>query len=689
MKKKIIIAVVIIIVLIVAAAALLLSGFFVTPRNFDELTEVPHFDILEFQWERELAIAAEFEQYDYTFENPFIVVDPYSLNPLSALILFSTETAGDVEVTILGDDEFSTISYIHRIVPPRAEIPIIGLYAGRTNTVTLTIGSLSHDFGITTEPLPVDFPDIVLHTSDPQRMAPGLTLLTSIFESYSPLIDHNAQVRGFLSNKSIGHGTSMILLENGNMMSTGAEFMMIPYHKSYLIEFNWLGKIFRVIEVPNGIHHSIYEMPSGDILASSNNINMYESGTREDVVIIIDRVTGEVTSTFDFRLIVDETRSPHHHFDPGVVGAPIRDWMHVNAAVFDPAHNAVLVSSPIQSNVISVDADTQAINWILGPHYNYREDLQQYLLTPIGEDFIWSWAQHDPRILESSDPNIVNLILFDNGANRSFYKESSIPAVENFSRAVKYEINIADMTVRQLWDFGEQLGSAYYSTYLGNAVLLHNPSIDKSTVLINFGGMLRQDGVPIDDLIQSVMGNTVTNSAIMEVTLDGEIIFEISLHENDFTMAAGTYMATRIPLFMPESFSTLLGQAKGERVGTPPSARIPDDVTIPPIHFGAMTAELNNLHRTGNRLILDGVLYNGGQTRLLSQVMIVLRGSEGAYVFAANSGLNGRFFLSVDLNLLSPGQYRIEFIGATVEGNDAQGRRTIGHFATDNKITVK
>ncbi|MCL2366513.1 MAG: aryl-sulfate sulfotransferase [Oscillospiraceae bacterium] len=682
MKKKIIVSAITIGVILIIIAALLLLGVFVHPFAMAELTEVPTFDILEFQWHREQEILTEFAGYHYTIDDPFIVLDPYSMNPLSALIMWNAEDQADVDVVILGDDEFATFRYTHQIVPPRAEVPIIGLYAGRTNVVTLTIDGETWEYEIATEPLPVDFPDYILHMSLPEKMAPGVTLLTAIFESYSPLLDHNAQVRGFFSNKRIGHGTSMIVLENGNMLSTGDEFMMIPYHKSFLIEYNWLGKIFRVYDVSNGVHHSVFEMPNGDILASSNNINMRQTGTREDVAIIIDRQTGAVTRTFDFREIVDETRAPHHHFHPGILNAPITDWMHMNAAVFDPMHNAVITSSPTQSMVISIDAYSAEINWILGPHDHYRQDLQRYLLTPIGDGFEWSWAQHDPRILYSDDPNIINILVFDNGANRSFYEETSLAAVDNYSRAVKYRINLSDMTIEQLWQFGKELGSKYYSTYLGSAVYLGD------TVLINFGGKLRQNGVPTDDLMSSVMGITVTSSAIVEVTLDGEIVFEVSVHENDFTMAAGTYMATRIPLFIPESFSTLLGSVRGERVGAPPVSRVAEDITVPPIYFGRISADLSEVHRVGDRLVIEGTLFNDGSTRLLSRAYIILRGSSGAYVFETNSGLNGRFFASVDLTQVPSGQYQIAFVGATVEGNDALGRRTLGHFSTEYRVTV-
>jgi len=682
MKRKLLIIAAVVLTIAVAVFAALMLGFFVYPFSMSGLAEVPEFDLLEFQWNREQEILADFAQYPYTIDDPFIVIDPYDLNPLCALIIFRTEKAGVAQVVVRGDDEFSTFTYSHDIRSPRAEVPVIGLYAGRTNIITLIFDGESREYEITTEQLPVDFPDFSIHASVPAKMAPGVTLFTAIFESYSPLLDNNAQVRGFLSNKRFAHGTSMIVLQNGNMLSTGDEFKQVPYHKAFLIEYNWLGKIFRIYDVPNAVHHGIFEMPNGDILAVSNNADMFRTGTREDVVIIIDRESGAVKKTYDFRKIIDETREPYHHFHANVINAPVRDWMHTNAAVFDPIHNAIIVSSPTQSMVISIDADTSEINWILGPHDGYSEEFSEFLLTPVGDDFEWSWAQHDPRVLDSGDPGIVDILLFDNGQNRSFYKEFAVPAAENYSRAVIYSIDLSEMTVKQVWQYGKELGAEYYATYLGNAQMLGD------TVLVNFGGQLRRDGVPVDDLIQSVMGNTVTNSRVVEVTFNGDVVFEVSVHENAFTMAAGTYQATRIQLFSGESFRTLLGEVRGERVGTPYYCIPPEDFTMPPIYMGKLSADFSVMQRENDRLVIEGTLFNRGETRLLSRAYIVLRSSGGTFVYEANSGLNGRFFASIDLSELPSGEYLIAIVGATVEGNDAQGKRTAGHFRTGYMIRI-
>ena len=81
--------------------------------------------------------------------------------------------------------------------------------------------------------------------------------------------------------------------------------------------------------------------------------------------------------------------------------------------------------------------------------------------------------------------------------------------------------------------------------------------------LICFGGQLRKNGIPIDDLAESILGDLVTISRVVEVTAEGEVVYEVSVHENDFTRAAGIYQSIRIPLFIPEAYQTQLEEQKG------------------------------------------------------------------------------------------------------------------------------
>ena len=660
-------------------------GVFVYPYSLSSLKEVPRYDLLDDQFDIEQKILADYQQDKYTVDSPYIILDPYRLNPLSALIIFDISKSGDAEVVIQGDDAYSTYKYTHKISAPRAEVPILGLYAGRENTVTLNIDNEKYEYKISTEPLPLDMQEYILVESKPEKMAPGVTLCVAIVESYSTLLDNNAQVRGYLSNKAIAHGTSVITLKNGNVLSVGEEYLQVPYHMAHLYEYNWLGKIFKIYQVPNGVHHSIEELPNGDILASSNPLNMASAGTREDTVIVVDRNTGAVKKTYDYKEILDMSRDPHHHFKPEILNAPNIDWLHMNAAIHDEKHNSIIISGAAHSAVVSIDADTSEINWILGPHDEYNDELQQYLLTPIGDDFEWQWCQHDPEILETGDPNFVDILLFDNGQNKSFYQETSVPAKDNYSRAVIFRIDQKNRTVEQLWQYGKERGSELYSTYLGSAKKYDD------NILIDFGGQLRIGGEPVDDIVQTILDGLVTNSTVVEVTDKGEVVYEVSVHENDFTNSAGTYQASRIPLFTGESFKTMLGEVKGEKIGNSYICGLPT-IEFPkiPFYFGKLSADFNVAHvDSDDRLIMSGILYNDGEIYLISKAFIELRSKNDYYIFDAGGGINGRFFLSLDLDELNSGEYQIAVFAATVDGIDVEGKRQYGHFKTEYKITVE
>ena len=56
---------------------------------------------LEADQKREVEISSQYEEVEYTFEEPFILQDPYNRNPLSALVKFPTENEAQITLTIL------------------------------------------------------------------------------------------------------------------------------------------------------------------------------------------------------------------------------------------------------------------------------------------------------------------------------------------------------------------------------------------------------------------------------------------------------------------------------------------------------------------------------------------------------------------------------------------------------------
>jgi len=681
-------------IILLALSAVLLSGKIALPtkHTMAKLQEVPDDDLLSSQFETEQEILSHYEASDYTFDAPFVVVDPYDLNPCSALVLYETTSPGDVRVMIPGKDENSSIAYTHASNTEYVEIPVICLYPGTENKVLLE-DAAGHRTMVTikTEPLPVDFQKYELVYADPVLMEPGMTLCIACFEhSYTALIDCNADVRGYFSNQRMAHGTSIIQLKNGNLLATGDNYKQVPYNMTSLWEFNWLGKVFRIYDIPNAVHHDISELPDGNILAVSNNVDMFTTGTREDVAIIIDRASGNVIRTFDFRKILEETRDPYHHFHPDIVNPPNIDWMHMNAAVYDAEHNSLIVSSPTQSMVVSILLDTSKINWILGPHEGYENSsayLKDYLLTPVGENFEWQWCQHAPSVLPDTDhnPDTLDLILLDNGQNKSFYQQTAVAAKDNYSRGVCYRIDLAAKTIEQLWEYGRERGSDCYATFLGDADYLNRTQ----NRLFCFGGQLRVNDVPVDDIVEGVFGGIAIRSRIVEVTPDKQVVFEVAVHENPYSPSSETYQTERIAPYSDESFVSQLGLTPGIRCGAYDDNELDGTVKAPNVFVGNIVVQFNRIQNENGRLIIDGVLQYKGGTYMLGRANVILRSVDTTYVFQTYNAMNGRFFAYIDTTRLDSGVYQISVAGAIREGNDTQsGTIHKGHAPTGYKITV-
>ena len=114
-KKKKVILVFIVTLFVLALAGLLVvkSGIFVRPtaRSLSKLTEIPQYDVLTWQQNREAMILADYQTGTYPLAEPYIIIDPYEMNPLSALVLFEPNGAKNITVTVQGDDDNSTLTY--------------------------------------------------------------------------------------------------------------------------------------------------------------------------------------------------------------------------------------------------------------------------------------------------------------------------------------------------------------------------------------------------------------------------------------------------------------------------------------------------------------------------------------------------------------------------------------------------
>ncbi|HTX80015.1 MAG TPA: aryl-sulfate sulfotransferase [Longilinea sp.] len=695
MKKKILYSIAAVIVILGIAAGVVFSGLLVMPTKaaLAKDTPVENYDILEVQCQREQDILTDYAKGSYTIQNPYVIQDPYQANPLSALILFETAEPAQATVTVMGKNQYATFTYTYSDFTTHHEVAVLGLYADQKNQVELTITyqngqKETSEQILQTEPLPYDFPNLDVQISKPKEMEQGVDLMISCLDTnYSYMLDANGDVRGYFTDKNFGHCTAMRVLKNGHLLATGEVMKLMPYNMYDLWEMNLLGKIFTEYEIPNAVHHDIIELDNGDFLAASSDANMpLDYDTREDVVIRIDRQTGEVKDEYNLRQILDDTREPFTNDSPDVQ-VTNRDWAHLNSVEIDEADNSIIVSLAIQSAVVKFDPDTMQIDWILSSPEGWDGNdskYQQYLLKPIGDNFDWQWGQHAAKILPDTDgdPNTIDLLLFDNGQVRSFTKEGGVDPANNYSRAVIYRIDEVNRTVQQVWEYGKELGSSAYASFLGNAELLPRTG----NINIDFGGMIRTNGVPVDNVVASVLGAQQVQSRVMEVQRDGQEVFDVSITPNNSTESA-TYQVRKIDLYN-SSMNYLLGQFKGERKGTVQTSA-PITYSLPPIFIPRISVDFMQIYQQDTNLIVQGTFQYQNKTYTLGKVLFVLKNKDHQYIFQSYPGLDGIFDGRFDLSQVAPGEYAIYVAGGVIEGKDYSGKIMAGYNPTGYKIDVK
>ncbi|MBC2721713.1 MAG: aryl-sulfate sulfotransferase, partial [Desulfosporosinus sp.] len=94
--------------------------------------------LITLQYESEEKFLSEFKSGNYTFENPYVVKNPYLINPLAAVICFNTEEEVAVKVTVKGKAVEGDFEHTFGAAKEHV-LPIYGLYDAYENTVVLTL----------------------------------------------------------------------------------------------------------------------------------------------------------------------------------------------------------------------------------------------------------------------------------------------------------------------------------------------------------------------------------------------------------------------------------------------------------------------------------------------------------------------------------------------------------------------
>lgn len=528
----------------------------------------------------------------YTVDEPNIIVDPYGVSPLTALIAFETPEKVSPKIIIKGKDELSTFSHTFN-EDTTHYLPVYGLYADKNNNVQMVVGDKVLDFKIKTASLPKNMPIPSEVKAQKDKLSNELYFFTPSSNGYTVAYDVNGDVRWYLTTDAtweIGR------LKNGHLLVSSERLLNPPYYTTGLYEIDLLGKVYKEFKLPGGYHHDYFELENGNLLVASDDFSG-EAGTVEDIVVEIDHKTGKIVKEWDLKDILNTS-------DGQMEDWSAYDWFHNNSVWYDKKSDSITLSGRHKDAVINIDYKTGQLNWIIGDPTSWNDKYQRYFFTPVGE-VEWQWAQHAAMITPEG-----YVFILDNGNNKSKNKADYVPADQSYSRGVMYKIDTDNMTIEQVWQYGKERGNEFYSPYISDVDYL-----GENHYIVHSGGISYKDGQILNVPAGLAKADKLVSDTV-EVK-DNAVVYEIILPTNN-------YRVEKMSLYAPnEEYKPTGAVSLGSLGKTPVSS----------VRYGFMTQSKDGRGMVKNQQIktikeYDRLVFNGRFKQDQKVELILAQGLE-------------------------------------------------------------
>jgi arylsulfate sulfotransferase len=548
---------------------------------------------------------AAFEAEKPNLENAHVLVNPYLINPLSALILFTTEEETAVTLTVHGKrNERENLTHSFPAATTHV-IPVIGLYEGIENRVTVELANgESRTFAVTGDPLPEEVCRCRNISTSMDYFGNDFMFLTPAGKNLPTAYDYRGDIRWLLTVNTM---FDIKRLANGNILTGSWRYCRMPYNSTGLVELSLVGKVYREYRMPGNYHHDQWEMEDGNILALTQD---FTTDTVEDMIALLDRETGEVLRTWDFKEFLPQDVA-------GSGSQDAHDWFHNNALWYDKTNNSITISGRHQDAVVNFDYDTSKLNWIIGDPEGWpKEMVDKYFFTPVGDvaNFDWQYEQHACVVCPDGD-----IMCFDNGQYRAKVKEKYIPNHENFSRGVRYRIDTDKMEIEQVWQYGKERGQEFFSPYICNVEYY-----DEGHYLIHSGGISSEKGLASKGL-GAFLDPADPDVDIRSITVEeknGVVMYEMEVEGN-------FYRAERLaPYHDGDNLVLGAGRLLGDLDVTPTFDTIPDVEEVQELPAAERKIRIEE---DEDRIVFHGLFEHG------SLAMIVLDGATESRGYFLNT----------------------------------------------------
>ena len=239
--------------------------------------------------EEQEKINHEIEKYarssKYTIDNPKVILNPYKISPLTALIIFKTDDLCSISVNI--NDE-----YIFEMEKSRKHIiPIYGMYEDKINMITLKIGDnrLKEIEIITNKASNVNSLDVNKAIFDNYN---DLYFMTSPVGTSASAYDQNGNLKWYLTERFT---MDFEWLDNGHFL-VGIPNASVGDRKIGFVEIDYLGKIYNYYVLEHGYEFEFQVLSNGNyMLCGGDKPVFYDKAW----IYEIDSTTGEMINYID------------------------------------------------------------------------------------------------------------------------------------------------------------------------------------------------------------------------------------------------------------------------------------------------------------------------------------------------------------------------------------------------------
>lgn len=528
-----------------------------TNENHDAISAITEEEqIMDDQAKLIANIKKEYKAGDYSLDNPYVAVNPFERNELSAYIIFPANNTVKASYSVVTNNTKYPFNYsTEEIIDGNVVLPVVGLFENTMNKVKVTVENASGKKKTKTVKIKTGKADSNYSpnsTSKEERIAEASKNLSD--EQVSAMSDlfvdvDEATVKTDIVDDSImDYSDGFIVTEtmdiydfDGNLRSSTPEYtyatapikiqnglFLMQDNGHTMFELDLMGRVHDVISTPANeageqqfsYHHDAVMSDDGKYyyLLGSWHGETPEGSTGiypESLVMVYDRETKQFTDFFDYS---DDFADGMQSVLPV---ASAEDPIHMNSVDIYEEQNQLIFSAKNQSSIWGANIETGEVEWIIKDPAGVTNEDSDLLLEPVGDDMVYTSGNHTAFVMDTekydTTADDLYISVYDNKncveADQSpawgvIGDEEGSCAISDKSTMVIYHVNMIDRTVETM----EEIAPT------------DRWSFTKSSVFTNHEGIYEISYADLSD----AEGNTFNHSDLYVTDEDGNTLLSVT-----------------------------------------------------------------------------------------------------------------------------------------------------------------